>query len=172
MNNIKDLQDSIRTILMNNGRTELSLGEPDELEAPTYIIWYDNACQPYEDPVLKVYLEGANIIAELDARDFGNTVMVYDCDIDRRERWEGIRANMLEVLERDGRKRCQACGKPLKGKKHLYCTTCRDLMVPALTAEQIMEKANRNIRRLASLAAGKDKEYKKQLIGKYIVDLS
>lgn len=57
MDCIKDLQDAIRNILVNNGLTELCLGEPDELDDPTYIIWYDRHCEPHEDPVLKVYLE-------------------------------------------------------------------------------------------------------------------
>lgn len=39
MDCIKDLQDAIRNILVNNGLTELCLGEPDELDDPTYIIW-------------------------------------------------------------------------------------------------------------------------------------
>ena len=34
------MQADVRNILVNNGLTELSLGEPDELEDPTYIIWY------------------------------------------------------------------------------------------------------------------------------------
>lgn len=42
MDCIKDLQDAIRNILVNNGLTELCLGEPDELDDPTYIIWYDS----------------------------------------------------------------------------------------------------------------------------------
>ena len=54
-----------------------------------------------------------------------------------------------------------------------YCSTgCRNLMMPQLTIKQVAEKANRNIRRLASLAAGKDKAYRKRLIEKYTVGLS
>lgn len=45
-------------------------------------------------------------------------------------------------------------------------------MMPQLTIKQVAEKANRNIRRLASLAAGKDKAYRKRLIEKYTVGLS
>ena len=37
MDCIKDLQDAIRNILVNNGLTELCLGEPDELDDPTYM---------------------------------------------------------------------------------------------------------------------------------------
>ena len=61
MDCIKDLQDAIRNILVNNGLTELCLGEPDELNDLTYIIWYDRQCGPHEDPVLKVYLENEGI---------------------------------------------------------------------------------------------------------------
>lgn len=83
MDCIKDLQDAIRNILVNNGLTELCLGEPDELDDPTYIIWYDRHCEPHEDPVLKVYLENEGIAVEVEARSFGNTITVYDYDIDR-----------------------------------------------------------------------------------------
>lgn len=93
MDCIKDLQDAIRNILVNNGLTELCLGEPDELDDPTYIIWYDRHCEPHEDPVLKVYLENEGIAVEVEARSFGNTITVYDYDIDRIEWWKGIHAN-------------------------------------------------------------------------------
>ena len=143
MDCIKDLQDAIRNILVNNGLTELCLGEPDELDDPTYIIWYDRHCEPHEDPVLKVYLENEGIAVEVEARSFGNTITVYDYDID--------------------------CGRTVKGKQ-LYCGAgCRDFMTPGPTVEQVAEKANRNIRKLASLAAGKDKAYRKRLIEKYTV---
>nr|DAE30232.1 MAG TPA: ECL1/2/3 zinc binding protein [virus sp. ct5rm7] len=172
MNTINDLQTAARNILLNNGLTELSLGETDELRDPTYIIWYDNDCQPYDDPVQKVCIEENGIAVELYARDFGNTVTVYDYDIDRIEWWEGIRANMLEVLECDGRRRCPACGRPLKQKRKYCSGDCRKLMAPEPTVEQVVAEANRNIRRLAGLAAGKDKAYKKRLIEKYTVGLS
>ncbi len=42
-------------------------------------------------------------------------------------------------------------------------------MMPELTVEQAVKIANRNIRELAGLAAGKDKAYRKQLLEKYIV---
>ena len=171
MNSINDLQDAVRNILVNNGLTKLSLGNIDELEDPTYIIWFDSDCQPYDDPVLKISLEETGIAVELDARNFGNTITVYDYDIDRIEWWKGIRANMLEVLERDGQRRCPTCGKPLKGNQQYCCDNCCKLMAPKPTVEQVVEKANRNICRLASLAAGKDKEYEKQLIEKYTIDL-
>ena len=169
MDCIKDLQDAIRNILVNNGLTELCLGEPDELDDPTYIIWYDRHCEPHEDPVLKVYLENEGIAVEVEARSFGNTITVYDYDIDRIEWWKGIHANILEVLERDGKRRCPACGRTVKGRQGYCGAGCRDFMTPGPTVEQVAEKANRNIRKLASLAAGKDKAYRKRLIEKYTV---
>lgn len=168
MDNINDLRTAVRNILANNGLTELSFGEPDELNDPAYIIWFDNDCRPYDDPVQKVRLEEDGIAVELHARDFGNTVTVYDYDIDRIEWWEGIRANLLEVLGRDGR-RCPVCGKPLKGKRRYCGDNCRKFATPRPTAGEIAKKANMNIRRLASLAAGKDKAYKEQLIKKYSI---
>lgn len=128
MDCIKDLQDAIRNILVNNGLTELCLGEPDELDDPTYIIWYDRHCEPHEDPVLKVYLENEGIAVEVEARSFGNTITVYDYDIDRIEWWKGIHANILEVLERDGKRRCPACGRTVKGKQRYCGAGCRDFI--------------------------------------------
>ena len=122
MDCIKDLQDAIRNILVNNGLTELCLGEPDELDDPTYIIWYDRHCEPHEDPVLKVYLENEGIAVEVEARSFGNTITVYDYDIDRIEWWKGIHANILEVLERDGKRRCPACGRTAPTKRRTSTT--------------------------------------------------
>lgn len=167
MESINDLQKAVRDILVNNGLTELSLGEPNELNDPTYIVWYDRHCKPNDDPVLKVFLENTGIAVEVEARGFGNTVTVYDYDIDRREWWEGIRDNLLEVLGRDGRRRCPVCGKPLKGNRRYCGSDCRKLAAPKPTAEQVVKKANRNIRRLASLAAGKDKAYRKRLVKEY-----
>lgn len=140
MDCIKDLQDAIRNILVNNGLTELCLGEPDELDDPTYIIWYDRHCEPHEDPVLKVCLEDEGIAVEVEARSFGNTITVYDYDIDRIEWWKGIHANILEVLERDGKRRCPACGRTVKGKQRYCGAGCRDFMTPGPTVEQVAEK--------------------------------
>lgn len=169
MENIKDLQTAVRDILVNNGLSELSFGKPDELNDPTYIVWYDRHCEPNDDPVTKVFLEGTGIAVEVEARSFGNMITVYDYDIDRREWWEGIRANLLEVLGRDGRRRCPVCGKPLKGNRRYCSGGCRELAMPERTVEQLAKKANRNIRYLASLAAGKNKAYKERLIKKYSI---
>ena len=83
--------------------------------------------------------------------------------------FSSIHANILEVLERDGKRRCPACGRTVKGKQRYCGAGCRDFMTPGPTVEQVAEKANRNIRKLASLAAGKDKAYRKRLIEKYTV---
>ena len=37
MESINDLQKAVRDILVNNGLTELSLGEPNELNEPTSV---------------------------------------------------------------------------------------------------------------------------------------
>lgn len=169
MESIEDLQKAVRDILVNNGLTELSLGDPDGLNDPTYIVWYDRHCEPNDDPVSRVFLEDTGIAVEVEARGFGNTVTVYDYDIDRREWWEGIRANLLEVLGRDGRRRCPVCGKPLKGTRRYCGSDCRTLAAPKPTAEQVVKKANRNIRRLASLVAGKDGAYRKRLVKEYSI---
>ena len=83
MKRIEDLQSAVRNILVNNGLTELSLGEPYELNDPTYIIWYDRHCEPNDDPVSKVLLEETGIAVEVQARSFGSTITIYDYDIDR-----------------------------------------------------------------------------------------
>lgn len=158
MDNIKNLQAAVRNILVNNGLTELSFGEPDELNDPTYIVWYDRHCEPNDDPVSRVLLEDTGIAVEVEARGFGNTVTVYDYDIDRREWWEGIRANMLEVLERDGIRRCPVCGNPLKGKRRHCGDGCRKPATPEPTVEQVVKKANRSIHRQTSRTAGKESE--------------
>lgn len=169
MESIEDLQKAVRDILVNNGLTELSLGEPDELNDPTYIVWYDRHCEPNDDPVSRVFLEDTGIAVEVEARGFGNTVTVYDYDIDRREWWEGIRDNLLEVLGRDGRRRCPVCGKSLKGNRRYCGGDCRTLAAPKPTVDQVVKKANRNIRRLASLVAGKDGAYRKRLVKEYSI---
>lgn len=158
MDNIKDLQAAVRNILVNNGLTELSFGEPDELNDPTYIVWYDRHCEPNDDPVSRVLLEDTGIAVEVEARGFGNTVTVYDYDIDRREWWEGIRANLLEVLGRDGRRRCPVCGKPLRGNRRHCSDGCRKPATPELTVEQVVKKVNRNIRRQTNRTVGKENE--------------
>ena len=158
MDSIKKLQAAVRNILVNNGLTELSFGEPDELTDATYIVWYDRHCDPYDDPVLKVFLEDTEIAVEVEARSFGNTITVYDDDINRLEWWEGIRANMLEVLERDGNRRCPICGKPLKGKRRHCSDGCRKPATPELTVEQVVKKVNRNIRRQTNRTVGKENE--------------
>lgn len=125
MNNISDLTASVSAILKNNNLNELSLGNIDELSEPTYIIWWDNNCTPYEDPVIKVMNDGDGLSFEVEARNFGNTVTVQDYDIDRVEWWQSIHANMLEVLQRDGIHRCPACGKPVKAHQQFCSDSCR-----------------------------------------------
>lgn len=124
-NNMKDAIASIMAILRNNNLTELAFGDYDELNDPTYVIWWDNHCNPYEDPVIKIALEDDDLAIEVEARDFGNIVTLSSSDIDREEWWQGIRDNMLEVLQRDGQRRCPACGKILAGEDEYCSDECR-----------------------------------------------
>lgn len=142
MNNISDLTASISVILKNNNLSELSLDNMDELSDPTYIIWWDNNCTPYEDPVIKVTSNEDGLSFEVDARDFGNTITVQDYDIDRLEWWQGIHANILEVLQRDGTPRCSVCGKPLEVNQQFCSDTCRKFttLPPTIQDEERYQK--------------------------------
>ena len=102
MNDINNLIASIKAILVNNNLDELSLGDPNQLDDPTFVIWYDNHGIPYDDPVIKVMRDGFGLSLEVEARDFCETVSIQDYDIDRLEWWQGIHANMLEILQREG----------------------------------------------------------------------
>lgn len=124
-NNMKDAIASIMAILRNNNLTELAFGDYDELNDPTYVFWWDNHGTPYEDPVIKIALEDDDLAIEVEARDFGNIVTLSSSDIDREERWQGIRDNVMEVLQRDGRRRCPACGKVLAGEDESCSDECR-----------------------------------------------
>lgn len=124
-NNMKDAIASIMAILRNNNLTELAFGDYDELNDPTYVFWWDNHGTPYEDPVIKIVLEDDDLAIEVEARDFGNIVTLSSSDIDREERWQGIRDNVMEVLQRDGRRRCPACGKVLAGEDESCSDECR-----------------------------------------------
>ena len=124
-NNMKDAIASIMAILRNNNLTELAFGDYDELNDPTYVFWWDNHGTPYEDPVIKIVLEDDDLAIEVEARDFGNIVTLSSSDIDREERWQGIRDNVMEVLQRDGRRRCPVCGKVLAGEDEYCSDECR-----------------------------------------------
>lgn len=154
MYNISDLMASITAILNNNNLNELLLGDIDELTDPTYIIWYDNNGAPYDDPVIKVMLHDKELSFEVDARDFGNTITVQDYDIDRIEWWQGIHANILEVLQRDGLRRCPVCGKRAKGRQQFCSDTCRRSTTPPPTVPEVTELANRHIRILINKIIG------------------
>lgn len=171
MNNISNLTASVTAILKNNNLNEFSLGDIDELSDPTYIIWWDNHGTPYEDPVFKVTSDNDGLSFEVEARDFGNTVTVQDCDIDRLEWWKGIHANLLEVLQRDGLRRCPTCGKPLEGYR-LFCSdTCRKFATPTPPPQAIVKTANKNIRQLIRQIAGTDRKLEKELLKTYIIIL-
>lgn len=145
MNNISNLKASITAILVNNNLDELSLGEPGQLNDPTSVIWYDNHGIPYDDPVIKVIRDNSRLSLEVAARDFDDTVTIQDHDIDRLEWWCGIHANVLEILERDGKLRCPSCGKPLKCRQKFCSGTCRMFAMGQLTIREIVKQVMKRI---------------------------
>lgn len=171
MNNISNLIDSITAILVNNNLDELSLGEPDQLDDPTFVIWYDNHGIPYDDPIIKVIRDNSGLSFVVNARDFDNTVTIQDHDIDRLEWWCGIHANVLEILERDGKLRCPSCGKPLKGRQKFCSGICQNLAMPQLTTLEIVELANKRIQKLITRIARGDRKLKQLLTEEFIFQL-
>lgn len=171
MDNISNIMASVAAILTNNGLTELSLENYNELSDPAYVIWYDNDGYPYDDPVVKVLVEDSEITVEIKAREFGNTVTLQSHEIDRLEWWQCIHASVLEVLEQDGKRRCPACGKPLRARQKYCSENCRTFATPKPTAGEIAEKANKHIRMLINRIAKGDRKLKRQLTGKYIIKL-
>lgn len=171
MDNISNIMAAIAAILTNNGMTELSLENYEELNDPAYVIWFANNGQPYDDPVIKVVVEDFQISVEVEARQFGNTVTVQDHEIDRLEWWQSIHACILEVLGRDGQRRCPACGKPL-GPQQKYCSeTCRKFAMPRPTPQKVAELANTRIKKLIGQIAGGNRKLRAELTEKYIVKL-
>ena len=146
MDTQKNIMASIVAILTNNGLTELSLGDYDELHDPAYIVWFDDDGSPYDDPVIKVMVEDNTVSVEVEAREFANNVTLQDYEINRPEWWQQIHASVLEVLERDGKRRCPVCGKILKGRQKYCSEPCRKLAEPKPTAQEVAELANKRIR--------------------------
>ena len=87
MDTQKNIMASIVAILTNNGLTELSLGDYDELHDPAYIVWFDDDGSPYDDPVIKVMVEDNTVSVEVEAREFANNVTLQDYEINRPEWW-------------------------------------------------------------------------------------
>lgn len=162
---------AIVAILKNNGLTELSLENYDELNDPAYIIWFDDDGTPYDDPVIKVIVENSEISVELEARNFSNNVTLQDYEIDRLEWWQGIHACVLEVLENDGKRRCPACGKPLRARQKYCSETCRKFAMPQPTPQKVAELANKRIQKLIARIAQGNRKLRAELIEKYTVKL-
>lgn len=171
MNNISNIMAAIVAILKNNGLTELSLENYDELNDPAYIIWFDDDGTPYDDPAIKVIVENSEISVEVEARDFSNNVILQDYEIDRLEWWQGIHACVLEVLENDGKRRCPACGKPLRTRQKYCSETCRRFAMPQPTPQKVAELANKRIQKLIARIAQGNRKLRAELIEKYIVKL-
>lgn len=171
MDNISNIMAAIVAILKNNGLTELSLENYDELNDPAYIIWFDDDGTPYDDPVIKVIVENSEISVELEARNFSNNVTLQDYEIDRLEWWQGIHTCVLEVLENDGKRRCPACGKPLRARQKYCSETCRKFAMPQPTPQKVAELANKRIQKLIARIAQGNRKLRAELIEKYTVKL-
>lgn len=171
MDNISNIMAAIVAILKNNGLTELSLENYDELNDPAYIIWFDDDGTPYDDPVIKVIVENSEISVELEARNFSNNVTLQDYEIDRLEWWQGIHACVLEVLENDGKRRCPACGKPLRARQKYCSETCRKFAMPQPTPQKVAELANKRIQKLIARIAQGNRKLKRSLTEEYFIKL-
>lgn len=171
MDNISNIMAVIVAILKNNGLTELSLENYDELNDPAYIIWFDDDGTPYDDPVIKVIVENSEISVELETRNFSNNVTLQDYEIDRLEWWQGIHACVLEVLENDGKRRCPACGKPLRARQKYCSETCRKFAMPQPAPQKVAELANKRIQKLIARIAQGNRKLRAELIEKYTVKL-
>lgn len=169
MDNISNIMAAIVAIFKNNGLTELSFGNYDELSDPAYIIWFDDDGTPYDDPVVKVMVEDGQISVEVEARNFSNNAVIQDYDIDRLEWWKSIHTNVLEVLEQDGKRCCPSCGKPLRARQKYCSATCRNFAAPQPTAQEITELANKRIRQLIARIAQGDRKLKRTLTEKFII---
>lgn len=171
MDNISNIMAAIVAILKNNGLTELSLENYDELNDPAYIIWFDDDGTPYDDPVIKVIVENSEISVELEARNFSNNVTLQDYEIDRLEWWQGIHACVLEVLENDGKRRCPACGKPLRTRQKYCSETCQKFAMPQPTPQKVAELANKRIQKLIARIAQGNRKLKQSLTEEYFIKL-
>lgn len=171
MDNISNIMAAIVAILKNNGLTELSLENYDELNDPAYIIWFDDDGTPYDDPVIKVIVENSEISVELEARNFSNNVPLQDYEIDRLEWWQGIHACVLEVLENDGKRRCPACGKPLRAHQKYCSETCRKFAMPQPAPQKVAELANKRIQKLIACIAQGNRKLKRSLTEEYFIKL-
>lgn len=171
MDNISNIMASIVAILKNNGLTELSLGNYEELYDPAYVIWFDDDGNPYDDPVIKVIVEDSEVSVELEARNFSNNVTLQAYEINRLEWWQQIHACVLEVLDSDGKRRCPACGKPLHARQKYCSETCRKFAMPQPTPQKVADLANTRIKKLIGQIAGANRKLRAELIEKYIVKL-
>lgn len=171
MDNISNIMAAIVAILKNNGLTELSLGDYAEQDDPTFIIWFDNDGTPYDDPVIKVIVADSEVSVEVEARNFTNNATIQAYEIDRLEWWQGLHTGVLGILEKDGKRRCPACGKPLRARQKYCSETCRKFAMPQPTPQEIAELANKRIQKLIAHIAQGNRKLKRSLIEEYTIKL-
>lgn len=167
---------SLEAILRNNNLTELPLvineDEDEDEDDTTYVIWYDEDGYPYDDPVTKVLLEEDALCLEVAAREFKDPERL-DCDAFpfKHTPWlESIRENMLEMLERDGQRRCPFCGKIVADQQRYCSQECRERDNPP-TPQQVAEVANKRIDELIDRIARNDDDLRRSLLEKYTISI-
>ncbi len=108
----KEITASIVRILANNNLQELEI--PEEIEEPTYVVYFGDHGEGYDCPVKKVCIEdGAlSLLVEFDEDGEG---VIYASDLGCRNLdWlNGIRENILSTLELTYKRICYECGKPM-----------------------------------------------------------
>lgn len=171
MDNISNIMAAIVAILKNNGLTELSLGDYAEQDDPTFIIWFDNDGTPYDDPVIKVIVADSEVSVEVGARNFTNNATIQAYEIDRLEWWQGLHTGVLGILEKDGKRRCPACGKPLRARQKYCSEICRKFAMPQPTPQKVAELANKRIQKLIARIAQGNRKLKRSLTEEYTIKL-
>ncbi len=171
MGNISNIMAAIVAILKNNGLTELSLGDYAEQDDPTFIIWFDNDGTPYDDPVIKVIVADSEVSVEVEARNFTNNATIQAYEIDRLEWWQGLHTGVLGILEKDGKRRCPACGKPLRARQKYCSETCRKFAMPQPTPQKVAKLANKRIQKLIAHIAQGNRKLKRSLTEEYTIKL-
>lgn len=152
MTDINKVKVAMAAILINNHLSELVLDDPDELDDPVRVVWYDKDNYPYEDYVTKVMWDGKELSLEVEANEFPEheTLYEYDFAFTNVEWLSGIRDNMLETLRNQGLNPCPVCGKPLKGRQRYCSDACRKTAAPPPTVQEVIDTANRRIRTLVN----------------------
>ena len=84
---------------------------------------------------------------------------------------QGLHAGVLRILETDGKRRCPACGKPLRARQKYCSETCRKFAMPQPTPQKVVELANKRIQKLIACIAQGNRKLKRSLTEEYFIKL-